>query len=78
MAAGADRERQVVLQREPQRGGHVGVRPRTGDQRRPAVDRAVPDAALGLVVGVVRGDDLAAERGDRDVGEDAHGGDCAA
>ena len=54
VAAAADGDREVALAGEPERGGHVGGARGAGDQRGPAVDRAVPDLA-GLVVVVVAG-----------------------
>jgi hypothetical protein len=54
VAAASRRDRQSLLLREPNRGDHVGDPGAARDQRRAAVDRAVPDLAL-LVVGGIRG-----------------------
>ena len=62
VAAAADGDRKVGPLREPHRGDHVGDAAAAGDQRRPAIDRAVPDLAVLVVARVLRRDELAAER----------------
>ena len=52
VSAAPDRERQVVLANEVQRPGHVVSRTAAGNQRRTAVDHAVPDLAHFVVLGI--------------------------
>ena len=60
MAAGTDRDLEVVLAREADRGGDLlGVR-RSGDDRRPPIVDRVPEPARLVVRRVVGRDDLAA------------------
>ena len=62
VAAAAHRDRQLAPPGEGDRRGNVaGVRA-TGDQRRRAVDRPVPDGAVLVVGRVARSDELAANR----------------
>jgi hypothetical protein len=66
VAAAADRDLEAGLSREPQHRGHILGRRATGDQRRGAVDRSVPDPPV-LVVGRILGpDQLSAEGSRRD------------
>jgi hypothetical protein len=61
VAAAPYRDLQILRPSEADRRDHV-VRPgATGDDRRAPVDHAVPDPARGLVVRVVRKDQIAAQ-----------------
>jgi hypothetical protein len=61
VAAASRRDRESLPPREPHRGDYVGDPGAARDQRRPTVDRAVPDLALVVEGAVARCDQLAAE-----------------
>jgi hypothetical protein len=61
VAAASRRDRQSLLPREPHRGDYIGDPGAAHDQRRPAVDRTVPDLAMVVEGGVARPDQLAPE-----------------
>jgi hypothetical protein len=61
VAAASKRDRKSLLPCEPHRGDHVGDAGAPRDQRRPAIDRAVPDLALVVVGGVPGADQLTAK-----------------
>jgi hypothetical protein len=61
MSAAANGDIETALPGEPQGGRDVGGGCTAGDQRREAVDRAVPDPAMLAVGGIVGADDLALE-----------------
>jgi hypothetical protein len=82
VAAAADGDLKPLVAGEANRRGDVGHALDASDHGRAAVDRAVPDAAGGLVAGIAGGDDLAGERsaqlGDVDrpgCVQECHGGD---
>ena len=56
VAAAADRDREVLVAGEPQRGDDLGGVRRPDDQRGPAVDHPVPHGAR-RIVGLVAGQD---------------------
>ena len=61
VAAAAHGDRQPALLGEANRRTHVRDAGAARDQRRTAVDRAVPDPPVGVVAGVVRANELAPE-----------------
>jgi hypothetical protein len=61
VTAASKRDQQSLLPREPHRRDHVGDAGAPRDQRRPAIDRGVPDLALVLVGGVRGADQLTAK-----------------
>ncbi len=62
VAAAADRDRQPLALRVPDRGHHVRGVGAAGDQRRAAVDHRVVELAALVVVGIARRGDGAAHR----------------
>ncbi len=61
VAAAADGDDELLLAGEAERSDDVVSAGRLHDQRRPPVDRAVPDRARRVVAGVVRADHFARE-----------------
>jgi hypothetical protein len=62
VAAAADRDHQLLLAGEAESRDHVVHSGRPHDERRTAVDHAVPDGPRLVVSVVLRKDDLAGER----------------
>jgi hypothetical protein len=69
VAAASHRDAEIALAREPDGGLDIGDAGAARDERGMAIDRAVPDAARGVVLRVAGTDQLAAEVS-RQVGED--------
>jgi hypothetical protein len=69
VAAAPDGDRQPVLAGERDGGDVGGGGAAAGDERRPAVDHAVPDATGLVVAWVVRGDHVARQALGEDAGE---------
>ena len=62
VATGAHRDDQIALARVANGRDHVGDAGAACDPGRPAVDRAVPDPATGVIAGACRREQLAAQR----------------
>jgi hypothetical protein len=61
VTAAPERHWETALAAEADGGHHVGDAGAARDQRRAAIDRAVPDLAVLVVVGPCRADELSAE-----------------
>jgi hypothetical protein len=59
VAAATDRDEEIALAREPDDGLDIGDAGTARDERGMPIDRAVPDAACGVVLRVVGTDQLA-------------------
>ena len=62
VASGAHSDEQIALARVANRRDHVGDAGAARDPGRPAVDRAVPDPATGVIADARRQQQLAAQR----------------